>query len=79
MTVATFIPETADAQETVHTLEQALWHLSQMRYVGELTVHPREEEDWANAWKEHFHVHRVGVQSSSARRGAATRRSRTIR
>jgi ribosomal protein L11 methyltransferase len=60
VTVATFIPETADAQETVHTLEQALWHLSQMRYVGELTVHPREEEDWANAWKEHFHVHRVG-------------------
>lgn len=60
VTVATFLPETPEAQGTIHTLEQALWHLSQMRYVGALTVQPREEEDWANAWKEHFHVHRVG-------------------
>lgn len=60
VTVATFLPETPDARETIHSLEQALWHLSQMRYVGELTVLPREEEDWANAWKEHFNVHRVG-------------------
>jgi ribosomal protein L11 methyltransferase len=60
VTVATYIPDTPTAQETIHTLEQALWHLSQMRYVGPLSVHPREEEDWANAWKEHFHIHRVG-------------------
>ena len=58
--VATYIADTPTAQETIHTLEQALWHLSQMRYVGDLTVQPREEEDWANAWKEHFHVHRIG-------------------
>jgi ribosomal protein L11 methyltransferase len=59
VTVATYIADTPAAQETIHTLEQALWHLSQMRYVGDLTVQPREEEDWANAWKEHFHVHRI--------------------
>ena len=58
--VTTYIADTPAASETLHTLEQALWHLSQMRYVGDLTVQPREEEDWANAWKEHFHVHRVG-------------------
>ncbi|MHB8647247.1 MAG: 50S ribosomal protein L11 methyltransferase [Thermomicrobiales bacterium] len=60
VTVATYIADTPAARETIHTLEQALWHLSQMRYVGEITVQPREDEDWANAWKEHFHVHRIG-------------------
>jgi ribosomal protein L11 methyltransferase len=34
-----------------------------MRYVGPLTVAAREEEDWANAWKEHFYVHRVGERT----------------
>ncbi len=58
--VTTYLADTPTVQETIHTLEQALWHLSQMRYVGQLSVQPREEEDWANAWKEHFHVHRVG-------------------
>src|SRR5438270_13261732 len=47
--VTTYLAETPGVQETVAKLEQALWHLSQMRYVGSLTVNPREEEDWANA------------------------------
>lgn len=59
--VTTYLAETATVQETIGRLEQALWHLSQMRYVGALTVTPRAEEDWANAWKEHFHTHRVGA------------------
>jgi ribosomal protein L11 methyltransferase len=58
--VTTYLADTPGVQETIAKLEQALWHLSQMRYVGPLSVNPREEEDWANAWKEHFHVHRVG-------------------
>lgn len=60
VTVRTYIPDGDGAQETVDTLRRAMWHLSQMRYVGDLAVSPREEEDWANAWREHFHVHRVG-------------------
>lgn len=43
-------------------LEEALWHLGRMRYVGPLTVTERQE-DWANAWKEHYHVHRVGERT----------------
>jgi ribosomal protein L11 methyltransferase len=58
--VTTYLADTPGVHETIATLEQALWHLSQMRYVGPLSVSEREEEDWANAWKEHFHVHRVG-------------------
>ncbi len=59
--VRTYIPETADAPQTVETLRHALWHLSQMRYVGQLEVEMSDEQDWANAWREHFHVHRVGA------------------
>jgi ribosomal protein L11 methyltransferase len=31
-----------------------------MRSVGELQIKEREEEDWANAWKEHFRPIRAG-------------------
>ena len=57
--VRTYIPDAADARDKVEAVERALWHLSQMRYVGPLQVASRAEEDWANDWKEHFHVHRV--------------------
>ena len=58
--VRAYIPDDADAREKVEAVERALWHLGQMRYVGPLMAAPRAEEDWANAWKEHYHVHRVG-------------------
>lgn len=55
-----YIPDDESAHEKLEALEQALWHLGRMRYVGELQTTRRQEEDWANAWKEHFYVHRVG-------------------
>jgi len=58
--VRAYLPADGRAAETVRQLEEALWHLSQMRYVGPLQVSERREEEWANAWKEHFDVHRVG-------------------
>jgi ribosomal protein L11 methyltransferase len=58
--VRAYLPANGRAAETVRQLEQALWHLGQMRYVGRLTVSERVEEEWATAWKEHYHVHRVG-------------------
>lgn len=61
--VRTYLPNDAAAPEKVEAIERALWHLAQMRYVGALTATPRAEEDWANAWKEHFHVHRVGART----------------
>jgi ribosomal protein L11 methyltransferase len=58
--VRTYV-HTADlAPETIDTIRQALWHLGQLRSVGELEIVEREEEDWANAWKAHYSVHRVG-------------------
>lgn len=42
-------------------LERAVWHLRQIGGVGEATFVTREEEDWANAWKEHFQILRIGT------------------
>lgn len=41
-------------------LERALWHLRQIGGVGDPSFADREEEDWANAWKEHFQILRIG-------------------
>jgi ribosomal protein L11 methyltransferase len=56
----TYLPLDAQAEEARQRIEQALWHLGQMRPVGPLQVRSLEEEDWANAWKQHYSVLRVG-------------------
>ncbi len=58
--VRTFLAEADADPGTIETIRQALWHLGRMRHVGELQVTRRREEDWANAWKAHFSVHRIG-------------------
>jgi ribosomal protein L11 methyltransferase len=62
-TVRAYLPDDAAARDKIEAVARALWHLGQMRYVGPLTATPRAEEDWANAWKEHFQVHRVGART----------------
>ena len=59
-TIRTFVTVADVRTETVEEIRQALWHLGQMRSVSDLHVAARREEDWANAWKEHYRVHRVG-------------------
>lgn len=44
----------------IDDLRQALWHLGHLRSIGPLTTTTLKEEDWANAWKAHFPVHRIG-------------------
>src|SRR5581483_2233561 len=34
--------------------------LGRLRSIAPLRVRALDEEDWANAWKEHFHVQRIG-------------------
>ena len=41
-------------------IEEALWHLAQIAHVPEPTFRVVAESDWANAWKEHYHVVRLG-------------------
>lgn len=57
----TYIPlQDPAAAERRQQIETAVWALGQLRQVGPLQVRTLREEDWANAWKAHFFVHRVG-------------------
>jgi ribosomal protein L11 methyltransferase len=59
-TVRTYIADSDFRPELVEEMRQALWHYGQMRSIGDLRVSTLKEEDWANAWKDHFQVHRIG-------------------
>ncbi|MGQ9927533.1 MAG: 50S ribosomal protein L11 methyltransferase [Chloroflexaceae bacterium] len=56
----TYVPLDERAEDTRQRVEQALWHLGQMRPIGPLQARALQEEDWANAWKQHYAVLRVG-------------------
>ncbi len=58
--VRTFLNAADVAPGTIDDIRQALWHLGQLRSISDLLVTEREEEDWANTWKVHYSVHRVG-------------------
>lgn len=60
VSVRTYLPAIDTRPETLESIRQALWHLGQIRGVGELQVATIAEEDWANAWKAHYSVHKVG-------------------
>jgi ribosomal protein L11 methyltransferase len=59
----TYLPLDEQAEEARQRIEQALWHLGQMRPVGQLQARTLQEEDWANAWKQHYRVLRVGERT----------------
>jgi ribosomal protein L11 methyltransferase len=58
--VRTYLVRDARLPEQRGAIEQGLWHLRQIGGVGEASYSERAEEDWANAWKEHFPVLRIG-------------------
>lgn len=62
-TLRTYLPLDAQTEEIRQRIEQALWHLGQMRPIGPLELRSLEEEDWANAWKQHYSVMRVGQRT----------------
>ena len=58
--VRTFLNAADVGPGTIEEIRQALWHLGRLRSISDLHVTERAEEDWANAWKAHYSVHRVG-------------------
>lgn len=60
VTVRTFLNAADAAPTTIEKIRQGIWHLGRLRAIGDLEVSERAEEDWANAWKAHYSVHRVG-------------------
>ncbi len=60
VTVRTWLAVDARLHEQRTAIEQGLWHLSRIGGVGTPSYEERAEEDWANAWKEHFQILRIG-------------------
>jgi len=60
ITVRGYLPRGREGRRRQRQLEEAIWHLSRIWPIGPPTVREVDEADWANAWKDHFQVHRVG-------------------
>jgi len=50
----------ASTEEAQQRLREGLWHLGQIYPIPDPVVTPRGEEDWVEAWKQHYHLLRVG-------------------
>ena len=60
VTVKTYLPLDEEGLRTRQRIEEALWHLSQIYPLPAPEFRELAEEDWANAWKKHYHVVRIG-------------------
>jgi ribosomal protein L11 methyltransferase len=59
VSVKTYLP-LKGAEDQVKHLEEGLWHLRQIYPIAELDVRTLAEEDWAEAWKQQYHLLRIG-------------------
>jgi ribosomal protein L11 methyltransferase len=62
VSVHAYVPADAAGEEARARVEEGLWYLGRIDVgkVGALVVRQVAEEDWANAWKEHYHVLHLG-------------------
>lgn len=58
--VRTWLAIDARLNEQRAAIEQGIWHLSRIGGVASPEYSERAEEDWANAWKEHFPILKIG-------------------
>jgi ribosomal protein L11 methyltransferase len=58
--VRTYLPHSPSVDETLRRIEVALDLLGNLRPISPLRVRTLAEEDWADAWREHFSLLRVG-------------------
>ena len=60
--VHAYLPIDGKEEEARQRIAEGLWHFSSLgsHFVGELTTRTVNEEDWANAWKDYFHVTHIG-------------------
>ena len=50
----------SDAVDALEHAQNGLWHLAQLRAMGEPQVRELAEEDWAEAWKKHYTILHLG-------------------
>ena len=58
--VRTWLAVDARLNDQRAAIEQGVWHLSRIGGVKSPEYAARAEEDWANAWKEHFPILKIG-------------------
>lgn len=60
--IKAYLPALPASEHQERRIEEALWHLQafQLAPVGPVVRREVDEEDWADAWKQHFHPLRVG-------------------
>src|SRR5579863_25995 len=60
--VHAYLPIDGQEEEAYQRVAEGLWHFSSLgeHFVGELQTRIVNEEDWANAWKDYFHVTHIG-------------------
>ncbi len=59
-TVYAYLPIEAEIDLKRRQIEEALWHLGQIQPIPTPEFRLVDEEQWAEAWKEHFNVTRIG-------------------
>lgn len=60
VTLCAYLPVEPEVEVKRRQIEEALWHLGQITPLPSPTFRIIAEEQWANAWKEHWHVTRIG-------------------
>jgi len=60
--VRAYLPLEEGVETKRKQIEEALWHLAQIAPIPEPTFRIVAESDWANAWKEHYHVVHLGAR-----------------
>ncbi len=58
--IRAYFPADARAEAARQQLREGLWHLSRLYPMPEPTFTVVKEEDWAEAWKQHYHPLRLG-------------------
>ncbi len=58
--VRVYLPADEAGQAALARLREGLWYLGRLGSVGEPQVRQLAEQDWAEAWKQHFPVTRIG-------------------
>jgi ribosomal protein L11 methyltransferase len=60
--VHAYLPVDGKEEAARQHVAEGLWHLSSLgsQFVGDLQTRVVHEEDWANAWKDYYHVTQIG-------------------
>lgn len=63
VTVKIYLPEEQDTPTTRRRIEEILYHLNRLYPVPPPLFRHLQEQDWANAWKDHYHPFRIGQRT----------------